>query len=337
MASQLVSVIVPVYNSEKYLSNCVDSILRQSYTNLEVLLIDDGSTDGSPEICDDYAHQDSRVRVVHQSNGGISAAQNAGLDMARGAYITFSDNDDILAINNIEVLVEALERSGADLAKGRWQQFGLSTLSNIIEKSQVTSVPEHLTTFSNPLNCYQNIFSKALRLLGGRRKEAMYFNEANWCKLYKRELWDGIRFPLGRYAQDVAITSDLYSRVDVVADVDAVLYYWLQSDASVTHTDQKFSYYDDNILTGLENFEKCLAAGITPARSYYQIHGALKFARETSDFMEPKAQEIFRFRVTTYSELLAQLSFAQRLRCMAFSMLRNMENVVYNRTVLTMK
>lgn len=337
MASQLVSVIVPVYNSEKYLSNCVDSILRQSYTNLEVLLIDDGSTDGSPEICNDYAHQDSRVRVVHQSNGGISAAQNAGLDMAQGAYITFSDNDDILAINNIEVLVEALERTDADLAKGRWQQFGLSTLLSIIEKSQVSSVPEHLTTFSNPLNCYQNIFSKALRLLGGRRKEAMYFNEANWCKLYKRELWDGIRFPLGRYAQDVAITSDLYSRVDVVADVDAVLYYWLQSDASVTHTDQKFSYYDDDIEISLENFSKCVAVGITPARSFYRIDAALKKMQKLPDSKETTNLRIFEQRKNALRIMFRKISLEQKIKCIALTSIRNVENKVYNRTVLTMK
>ncbi len=95
-ATPLISVIVPVYNAEDYLRYCVDSILQQSYTNLEVILVDDGAKDSSPAICDEYATQDSRVTVIHQENGGIAKAQNTGLDAAHGEYIAFSDNDDIL-------------------------------------------------------------------------------------------------------------------------------------------------------------------------------------------------------------------------------------------------
>ena len=95
-ATPLISVIVPVYNAEDYLRYCIDSILQQSYTNLEVILVDDGAKDSSPAICDEYATQDSRVTVIHQENGGIAKAQNTGLDAAHGEYIAFSDNDDIL-------------------------------------------------------------------------------------------------------------------------------------------------------------------------------------------------------------------------------------------------
>ena len=97
----LVSIIIPVYNAEKYLRYCVDSILQQSYTNLEVILVDDGAKDSSPSICDDYAQSDSRVTVIHQPNGGIAKAQNTGLDAAHGDYIAFADNDDILDSRNI--------------------------------------------------------------------------------------------------------------------------------------------------------------------------------------------------------------------------------------------
>ena len=94
--SPLVSIIVPVYNAEKYLRYCVDSILRQSYEHLEIILVDDGATDSSPMILDEYQRRDNRVRVIHQTNGGIAKAQNAGLDAAHGDYIAFADNDDIL-------------------------------------------------------------------------------------------------------------------------------------------------------------------------------------------------------------------------------------------------
>ena len=96
----LISIIVPVYNSEKYLSRCIESILAQSFRNLEIILIDDGSKDASSSICDSYAASDSRIKVIHQENGGIAKAQNTGLDIAHGDYIAFADNDDILDRHN---------------------------------------------------------------------------------------------------------------------------------------------------------------------------------------------------------------------------------------------
>ena len=104
--SPLVSIIVPVYNAEKYLRYSVDSILRQSYEHLEIILVDDGATDSSPMILDEYQRRDNRVRVIHQTNGGIAKAQNAGLDAAHGDYIAFADNDDILDRRNIELLLD---------------------------------------------------------------------------------------------------------------------------------------------------------------------------------------------------------------------------------------
>ncbi|TPF77231.1 glycosyltransferase family 2 protein, partial [Bifidobacterium sp. UTCIF-1] len=195
--SPLVSVIVPVYNAEDYLRYCVDSVLGQSYTNLEVILVDDGAKDSSPATCDEYAAQDDRVTVIHQTNGGISKAQNAGLDAAHGEYIAFADNDDILDRRNIELLLHALLSTGADMSKARWRQFGVSQLEEVAADAAVgADTPGTITVFEHPLAAYQTVFCKSLRLIGdklGRHTEARYFNEANWCRLYKRELWDGIR------------------------------------------------------------------------------------------------------------------------------------------------
>lgn len=106
----LVSIIVPVYNVEKYLEKCIESIINQTYSNLEIVLSDDGSTDNSPSICDEYALKDSRIRVIHKSNGGLSDARNAALDIISGKYITFIDSDDYIEKEAIEILVNAMTK-----------------------------------------------------------------------------------------------------------------------------------------------------------------------------------------------------------------------------------
>lgn len=155
----LVSIIVPVYNAEKYLPYCIDSILAQSYQTLEIILVDDGATDKSPQICDSYAALDSRVHVIHQENGGIAKAQNAGLDAAHGEYVAFADNDDILDCHNIEFLLHALLSSGSDMSKARWQQFGISQLDKVKSVAAVgATAPNKVTAFKKPTSVVSNCF-----------------------------------------------------------------------------------------------------------------------------------------------------------------------------------
>ena len=136
----LVSIIVPVYNVKPYLNRCVDSLLGQSYQNTELLLVDDGSTDGSETLCDEYAAQDARVRVLHKKNGGLSDARNAGVDAAAGEYLSFVDGDDWVSPYYIENLYRALEQAGAD--------FSASCFEEVFEGQPVQSVPtERLEAF----------------------------------------------------------------------------------------------------------------------------------------------------------------------------------------------
>lgn len=342
MASpNLVSIIVPVYNAQYYLRYCVDSILAQSYRNIEVILVDDGATDSSPAICDEYAAADSRVLVIHQANGGIAKAQNAGLDAASGDYIAFADNDDILDRRNIELLLHALETTGADMSKARWQQFGVSQLDKVAKEASIgTSAPEKITVFRNPLQAYQTVFCKSLRLVGdllGQNAEAKYFNEANWCRLYRRELWDGVRFPEGMYAQDVMVAGELYARMDKVADINVNLYYWLQSAGSVTHKERSFSFYHDNFVAGAANFRFCMERGILPARSYYTIVGA--FAEETTspDFNESNNQLQRTIDATTYHKLLGMLTPLHHAKCFTLQNLRLLEKHIYDARVKNMQ
>lgn len=365
----LVSIIVPVYNSAKYLSGCVDSILAQTYKNIELILVDDGSKDDSGKICDSYASKDSRVKVIHQQNGGISRAQNAGLDAVSGEFIAFADNDDILDCKNIEILLNAILQSGASMSKAKWQQFGLSSLEQIkkesglsargfgAEKSQVTARLENATQIKivkNPLKAYQTVFCKIFRIIGnklGKNSEARYFNEANWCRLYKREIWQGVRFPEGKFAQDTAMASVLYSRMNCVAHVDEVLYYWLQREDSVTHKMRDAGFYHDHIDAVRANWDLCLKHNVVPARSYYTMVGNLRYERcalksgentlnggKSSDAEIQKIYEKNYVKDVEFAKsAVKKLTILQRAQCFTMACVRNLEKIIYDCKIKNMK
>lgn len=125
MNNELISIIVPIYNKEDYLPQCLDSIINQSYTNFEVLLVNDGSTDSSGIICQEYAERDSRFRYIEKENGGVSSARNLGLERSEGAYITFIDSDDWVEFNYLEVLYNALRENNADVAISSYKSYYL--------------------------------------------------------------------------------------------------------------------------------------------------------------------------------------------------------------------
>ena len=340
-STPLVSIIVPVYNAEDYLRYCVDSILQQSYANLEVILVDDGAKDSSPQICDEFAAQDNRVTVIHQENGGIAKAQNTGLDAAHGEYIAFADNDDILDRHNIEYLLHALQNTGADMSKARWRQFGVSQLDEVAQEAATgAETPSKITVFEHPLAAYQTVFCKSLRIIGdklGRSTEARYFNEANWCRLYKRELWDGIRFPEGMYAQDVMVAGDLYIRMRKVADLGVNLYNWLQSAGSVTHQERSFGFYHDNFAAGAANFRLCLEQGVRPGRSYYTLVGALHEETTAPDFSDALNEQQHKADQDELNELLGKLSYVQRLHCAMIREIRLLVKHIYDARIKNMK
>lgn len=370
----LVSIIVPVYNSAKYLSGCVNSILAQTYKNIELILVDDGSKDDSGKICDSYASKDSRVKVIHQQNGGISRAQNAGLDAVSGEFIAFADNDDILDCKNIEILLNAILQSGASMSKAKWRQFGLSSLEQIkkeaglgarglgasglgAEKSQATARLENMPQIKivkNPLKAYQTVFCKIFRIIGnklGKNSEARYFNEANWCRLYKREIWQGVRFPEGKFAQDTAMASVLYSRMNYVAHVDAVLYYWLQRTDSVTHKMRDAGFYHDHIDAVRANWDLCLEHNVLPARSYYTMVGNLRYERcalksgeNTLNGGKNSDAEIQKIYEKNYAKdvefaksAVKKLTILQRAQCFTMACVRNLEKIIYDCKIKNMK
>lgn len=322
-----VSVIVPVYNAVSHLGACVASILSQTHRDLEVILVDDGSTDGSAALCDQIASSDPRVRVIHQANGGIGAAQNAGLDIATGEYITFCDNDDLMSPHLVQRLLKILLDADADMSCCRWWNVGASDATQALERHR-DDPPGRTIVFNDAGRSYQNIFSVALRRL--KDEELKYFSEANWGKLYRAAVFEGIRFPAGRFAQDVAVAMDLYLRMRRVASCSDRLYFWLQRGDSVSHSLRSAPYYHDIVRAHAKSFQASLSHGILPARAFYGLT-ALRFEKRAVQTVEDA--ERYRADHMLVRSLKSLLTPMQRLRCTAQLLLRRAEVFVYDRTI----
>jgi glycosyltransferase involved in cell wall biosynthesis len=215
IANPLISVIVPCYKVEHYLPRCIDSLLRQTYKNLEVILVDDGSPDRSGEICDTYAKKDSRIFVIHKANGGLSDARNVGIDQAKGKWITFVDSDDFVSDDYVEVLFHLAEDFGCECSVCPLNPFieGEEPVSDNVRRHQ-----EHM----QPQRAVEQMFYQ----------EKFDNNAAS--KLYHKRLFEsGIRFPKGIIFEDLAITYKLLLISNGVAYTDARLYHYLLREDSI--------------------------------------------------------------------------------------------------------
>lgn len=214
----LISVIVPVYKVEKYLKRCVDSILTQTYTDLEVILVDDGSPDKCGELCDIYASEDSRVHVIHKSNGGLSDARNAGIKIAKGEYLTFVDSDDCIHKSMFEWLYKTLKENGCDIAIGGFQKF--SEEKEIVNEFSIPK-PEVLNNLE-ALNC----------LYG---KHSVAFITA-WGKLYHKSLFNEVRYPKGKIHEDEFVIHRLLYAAKRVAFINLPLYFYFQNESGIMNS-----------------------------------------------------------------------------------------------------
>lgn len=217
-----ISVIVPVYNVEKYLHCCVDSILAQTFTDIEVLLVDDGSTDGSGAICDEYAQKDSRVRVFHKANGGVSSARNLGLDEAVGEYFLLCDSDDVIHPQLLAMAVSEIEQNELDCLI-----YGYSCVAENITFEEVRKEIRKKETVE--LMNREQVLREILR---GQR-----FRMLAWNKLYRAELWESIRYPVGRkYGDDTSVTYRLMDLCQKVGYVETPYYYYRMRTGSALHS-----------------------------------------------------------------------------------------------------
>lgn len=186
---ELISVIVPVYNVESYLKRCVDTIIAQTYSHLEIILIDDGSKDSSGLLCDEIAEKDLRIKVVHQNNAGLSAARNSGLDILNGKYVFFVDSDDAIDTNTIEKLYYQLQRYNADIAACGYGYVDDDYFSGKSEQESLTK---------NTYGCWSG-YQAVYELIKGKT-----IGPVAWNKLYKAELWKELRYPVGKIHEDEA-------------------------------------------------------------------------------------------------------------------------------------
>lgn len=209
----LISIIVPIYNVEQYLNQCLQSICSQSYDNLEIILVDDGSSDRSPELCDEWAERDSRIQVIHKQNGGLSDARNTGISCAKGEYIAFVDSDDWIEKDLYQKLWSELQQNNAQIAACR-----------IVKVFEATS--EEQKIYSE-----QKIFTskEALQTL----LKGQDFCAVAWNKLYRRDVIGDIRFPVGRLHEDEFFTYRVIANASRLVLVPEAKYYYRQRAGSI--------------------------------------------------------------------------------------------------------
>ena len=216
MEEELISVVVPIYKVEKFLPTCIESLIKQSYKNMELILVDDGSPDLCPKICDKYKQLDSRIKVIHKTNGGLSDARNAGIEIAQGEWITFVDSDDYVGDDFLKTLYIMARKSNADISICDYE----SVLDDGAEERKYTHVVEY-----NNVECLKKTYIPEVH--------GMEFTA--WGKLYRIGLFRnlGIRYPVGKIHEDTFTTYKLLYEANRIVFFDAIEYFYRRREESI--------------------------------------------------------------------------------------------------------
>lgn len=243
----LISIIVPIYNVEKYIFKCVDSIINQTYKNIEIILVDDGSTDNSGTICDEYEKKDNRIKVIHKKNGGLSDARNVGIDKAKGDYLVFVDSDDWVSDKMIEYLYNNACKYKADIVQGDY-------IKAYTEYNCIKNIKEEINHY-NSIGALNNLY-----------EEECTKSVVVWNKIYKKDLFEEIRFPKGKLHEDEFTTYKLLHKAKNVVDSNIPIYYYRQREGSIMQSEfsekrlhalealiERKAYFKENNLGELED------------------------------------------------------------------------------------
>lgn len=231
-----ISVVIPVYNVEKYLSECLDSVINQTYKNLQIILVDDGSTDSSGKICDEYAEKDDRITVVHQSNAGAGAAKNTGLELIDGDYFSIIDSDDYIELDMYEKMVNSLEKYNSDIAQCLFRNVFVN--DSFDRKYKIKGNYPKVLTPKNFLKEYLYDWKYAIF----------------WNKLFKKSLLQNIKFPVGRKIDDEFFTYKLVCNAKKVVNIDNILYNYRMRKTSVMNENNSDRLIYDRIDCFIERY-----------------------------------------------------------------------------------
>ena len=231
-----ISVIIPIYNVEKYLKRCIESVIKQTYSDLEIILVDDGSQDGCAKICDEYKKKDERIIVIHKKNGGLSDARNVGLKVATGEIISYIDSDDYLDLDMYEKMIKAMEEKNADIVVcGTNIDYEDGHTKVKCEKEEKSFNREEALI---ELNSFKS------------------FDMAVWNKLYKREVVDKIEFPVGKKSEDYFVMYQYFARAKKVVIINQAKYHYFQRSNSISRGKNVTHDYIEGSKSQKEFFEK---------------------------------------------------------------------------------
>lgn len=229
MKENVVSLIIPIYNQEKYLAECIESVINQDYKNIEIILVNDGSSDSSIDICRKYQEIDSRITIAEKENGGLSSARNYGLELASGEYISFVDSDDFISPTYVSNLYKAMTSTDSDISMCGYIKFSKKEDINFIQNVQIEEF--------SPRDALKKILYQ---------KNQTYFSVSVCNKLFRRYIFDNIRFPEGKTYEDVAIITDLIEKSKKVSCIYSCDYYYRINPMSITNI--KFSKKNMDVI-----------------------------------------------------------------------------------------
>ena len=270
--NELISVIVPIYNTEKYLVECVESLRKQTYSNIEIILVNDGSTDASIEICDGFAEKDSRVRVFHKKNEGVAVARNFGIQQSNGQYVVIVDSDDIAVDRMIEVLYTQIKENDADIAVGNYYIYDESDGNfyyYIIDDDY----------------CVEVLSSQELidRQAGSWKWNSSAFI-VTVAKLYKKELFEDVSFTHGRRFDDEASTHRLFLRSKKTVFINDNLYIYRRRSGSIMRSEFDLSWVRDLVEVFSKKISDLVLAGVDVSVMRIRFVNLLKDYKQTLEY-----------------------------------------------------
>ena len=281
----IISVIIPVYNVENFLYDCLKSVISQTYTNLEIILVNDGSTDKSGKICDEFAKNDTRIKVLHQKNSGQAVARNNALNIVNGEYIAFADSDDLINNDYISLLFDLIQKYNTKISMANYKEF--------------TQICE-ISTFKDE-NKNEKILNKEDIFMGSCIGDS-YFITAVWRCLFHRDIFANLRFPAGEIHEDIAIWFEIFNNTQKIATSNKSIYFYRKNVNSTTQilNDRFFS-----IIKNTAKFTDALEKNYPNLKGFAKYKMCLTMLVATEKIFQPE-NEKYRFKIAEFYKFIKQ-------------------------------